>query len=141
MRISKKDYEDLVAKGIIPSPPKPKSKVAQYKSKAEAQFAWELQDQLEAGKIEWWAYEPVTLVIADADGVRCRYTPDFLVLGWMPHEDDPGWTQAVYTFYEVKGFLRESARIRFLAAKERYPFWNFVMVRKKKGGGFETIMG
>jgi len=100
-----------------------------YKSKAEKLFADRLEARLASGLAAWWAYEPITLVIVDTDGQRCRYTPDFAE-----------WSIAGRLYlYEVKGFLREAARIRFLAARERYPFWTFSMVRRT-AGGWETIL-
>jgi len=98
----------------------PKSR---YKSKAEALFAERLQCRKDSGEIQWWDYEPMTLVIVEADGKRCRYTPDFAT-----YDSESG-----LCFYEVKGFLREAARLRFLAAKERYPFVKWYMVRYTQG--------
>ncbi len=108
--------------------PKPKS---QYKSKAESLYADYLQSRMGGFGVEWWAYEPVTLVIVDANGVRCRYTPDFAVINTG--------TEKV-AFIEVKGFLREAARLRFLAARERYPFWDFFMMRRSPGGRWELLL-
>ena len=103
--------------------------LSRYKSKLESLYAMELQYLKEAGEIQDWRYEPVTLVIVDADGKRCRYCPDFLVL----HNN--GSIELV----ETKGFMREAARIRFLAARERYPFWRFTMIRRN-GGQWETML-
>ena len=100
---------------------KPKSR---YKSKLEQRFAWELESRQKIGLVTWWAYEPVTLVIVDAGGKRCRYTADFVAQN----------NNSDLIFYECKGFLREAARIRFLAAKERYPFWTFKMIHLSKYG-------
>ena len=109
-------------------PPKRKSRSDGYKSKWESLYALELAGRRQAGDIEWWAYEPISLVIVAAGGKRCHYTPDFLIV-------QQGW----FTFTEVKGYLRESARIRFLAAKERYPFWRFEMIRRTRSG-WEQIL-
>lgn len=100
-----------------------------YQSKAEMLFADELESRRLGGVSKWWAYEPVTLVIVDAEGKRCRYTPDFMELT----------ISGLLNFYEVKGFLRTAARVRFLAARERYPFWTFTMVRRYRGR-FEVIL-
>jgi ferredoxin len=128
--------EDLIdaakvdGKPIEAAPPK-KRPFHPYKSKAEYLFAQKLIADQNIGIVKWWAYEPITLVIADANGKRCRYTPDFLVCESM--------CPACMIFYEIKGFLRESARIRFIAAQERYPFWNFQMLRRK-ATGWEEVM-
>ena len=100
-----------------------------YKSKAERLYAYELELQQQQGVITWWNYEPWTLVIVEAAGKRCRYTPDFVAL------QCDGMIRCV----EIKGFLREAARIRFLAARERYPFLRFTMIRRTKSG-WETIL-
>jgi hypothetical protein len=132
MRITQAEYDALAARGCVPALPKA-TKKSPYKSKAEQQFAWKLEDDRKAGEIFWWAYEPITLVIVDAGGKRCRYTPDFMIAS-------PGELQYYdFEFIEVKGFLREAARIRFLAAREKYPFWKFTMV-KKEGGAFKIIL-
>jgi hypothetical protein len=114
-------------------PPKPKSP---YRSKMEQHFAWKLEADKAAGLIDWWAYEPVTLVIVDASGKRCRYTPDFatVTLGGLC-KDVP-----ILEFYEVKGHCREAARLRFLAARERYPFWHFTMVHREKDGTWTELL-
>jgi len=132
VRISQAEYDALVKGGHLPAPEKKPSRTGKYKSKAEAQYAWELEAMLKDGDISWWAYEPITLVVVDAGGKRCRYTPDFLLVRETEHGSE-------LEFVEVKGFCREAARIRFLAARERYPFWTFTMVRKAKHG-WETIL-
>jgi len=133
MHITQAEYNDFVSKGLLAPLEKKPGKKSPYKSKTEQQYAWDLEQLKERGVIEWWAYEPVTLVIVDADGTRCRYCPDFLIVN---HDRDAG---LMMEFVEVKGFLREAARIRFLAAKEKYPFWRFRMIRKSKGG-WETVL-
>lgn len=129
--------EAQIAGGVVEGKPlaeamvdKPKA-ADPYKSKMERLFAWELQEQLKAGEIDWWAFESITLVIVDVDGKRCRYTPDFVV---SQRQAGP-----FLIFYEVKGFLREAARIRFLAARERYPFWKFIMIRHEAGHWEEIL--
>ena len=101
-----------------------------YKSKMERLFAWKLEANKQNGVLLSWEYEPVTLVVIDAGGKRCRYTPDFMVVF------EPG----VIVFFEVKGFLRPAARLRFLAARERYPFWEFRMVRREKSGTWVDVL-
>ncbi len=101
-----------------------------YKSKAERYFAWKLEAEKQSGAILWWAYEPVRLLVVESEGKRCWYTPDFLVI----------YPRGNVIFYEVKGFLREAARLRFLAARERYPFWAFRMVRRGKTEAWVDVL-
>lgn len=101
-----------------------------YKSKWESLYADRLEQARACKEIRWWGYEAITLVVADSEGKRARYTPDFAVVG----------VGGEVCFIEVKGFMREAARIRFLAARERYPFWTFKMVRRTRDGGWEEIL-
>lgn len=94
-----------------------------YKSKTEMLYADELLLQEGEGLVTWWDYEPWTMVIVESNGKKCRYTPDFVVLL------NDGKLRCV----EIKGFVREAARIRFLAAQERYPFLDFVMLGRDNG--------
>ena len=78
---------------------------------AEARRSFELEALRQAGQILDWAYEDITLVVITAAGRTVRYTPDFTV--W--HLD------RTVEFEEVKGFMRDSARLRLLAAVQKYP--------------------
>lgn len=91
-----------------------------YASKAEERYAAILQSQQRAGQIRGWRYEGLTLKLAD--GVR--YTPDFLVV-----END-----GAMTLLEVKGFMREAARLRLRIAVEMYPAFRWFLIWAKKGG-------
>ena len=136
MHITQAEYDALVRRGHLPPLDKKPRPPDPYKSKAERLYAWELERRKEIGEIVFWAYEPVTLVIVSGEK-RCRYTPDFMVV--YSYLYDVGYT---LEFVEVKGgsgFCREAARIRFLAARERYPFWLFSMVRRHKSS-WETIL-
>ncbi len=93
-------------------------------NKLEASYAQELERRKMEGEIEWWAYEAVTLKLAD----RCRYTPDFLVL----------LANGELECHETKGFMRDDARVKLKVAAEQFPI-RFVLVRaraKRDGGGF-----
>lgn len=94
-----------------------------YKSKAEERYAALLDVQRMAGEIRAWRYEAITFKLAD--GVR--YTPDFLVT-----EQDGSMS-----LREVKGFMREAARVRLKIAVEMYPTFAWFLVWARKGG-FET---
>jgi len=98
-----------------------------YDSRDEVEFAGYLEQQRLGGHIIEWAYKPVRLRIGD--GVY--YTPDFRVV----------WDDKTITYYEIKGFMREAARVRIHAAAERHPH-GFIMIRKrpkKSGGGWDTL--
>lgn len=97
-------------------------KVDGYRSKAEARYAAILEARKASGEIRDWAYESIRLRLVDGEMVT--YTPDFMV-----HEVD-----GALTFIEIKGFLREAARIRFLMAREKYPMfqWRFIWAKRKE---------
>jgi len=60
-----------------------------------------------------------TLKLAD----NCRYTPDFMSL------DADGQV----TFWEVKGFFRDDAKVKVKVAARKFPFYRFVVVFKRDG--------
>ena len=96
-------------------------KSARAMNKTEAEFARRLATNWRAGVIDGWAYESVTLKIAD----RCRYTPDFIA-----------WTNLnrSIVFYEIKGgFARDDAIVKFKAAREMFKWAEFQMWSKNKG--------
>lgn len=101
-----------------------------YKSKAERFFAWDLEWQRKHGTVAAWLHEPASLVVIETEHERVRYHPDFLVV----------YPDGRLEWVEVKGFLRDDARKSFLAARARFPFWKFRMVRRTKAGGWETIL-
>jgi len=74
----------------------------------EARMAEELRLKQLAGEVEWFAFESLTLRLAD----RTRYTPDFLVM--LPCGQLELW--------EVKGHWEDDARVKIKVAAELYPF-------------------
>lgn len=97
------------------------------RNKTELEYEACLQKKMEAGEILWFAFESITLKLAD----DTRYTPDYFVM----RKD--GELEA----HEVKGFWTDDARVKFKVAADKFPF-KFIAVRriaKKNGGGFETI--
>ena len=112
---------ERVAVGVqVPAEPAEAPSGPKFKSKAEARYAELLERQRRAGQIEDWRYEAITLRLAD--GVR--YTPDF----WVRLN---GGRQRLV---EIKGHLREAARVRLLIAVEMYPDFGWLLVWSKKGG-------
>lgn len=90
-----------------------------FRSKAETRYAAILESQRRAGQIDAWRYEAVTLTLADG----CRYTPDFLVI-----------ERGRMTLIEVKGFMREAARLRLRIAVEQYPHFGWCLIWAKRSG-------
>jgi hypothetical protein len=92
----------------------------------EAKYAAELEILQRTGQIEWWAFEPIKLKLAD----RTFYTPDFCVM----HND------GTIAFVEVKGHWEDDARVKIKVAAKTFPMFVFVAEKprsKKNGGGWE----
>jgi hypothetical protein len=92
-------------------------------NKTEAAYGAHLELLKRAGEIQSWGYETMKLRLADG----AFFTVDFIVV------NRDGFIEA----HEVKGFMREAARVRFLVAREMHPFI-FKMVRKTRTG-FEEL--
>lgn len=103
----------------LPADPAEAPSGPKFKSKAEARYAELLERQRRAGQIESWRYEAITLRLADG----CRYTPDF----WVVLNDGK------VRLTEIKGHMREAARVRLRVAVEMYPQFAWLLVWAKKG--------
>lgn len=90
-----------------------------FKSKAEARYAELLERQRRSGQIESWRYEAITLRI----GLGARYSPDFLVV----------MNDGRMKLVEVKGHMKEAARVRLRVAVEMYPQFAWLLVWARKG--------
>lgn len=90
-------------------------------NKTEAAYASLLEIKKRAGEIQDYCYEKVKFRLAD----NTYYTPDFFVL------DKDGYIE----LHEVKGYLREDARDKFKVAADQYPWFRWVMLRKKDKSG------
>lgn len=93
-------------------------------NKTEAAYAQKLELHKRTGEVLWYAFEGVTLKLADG----CRYTPDFAVM----------LADGVIEMHEVKGYWTEDARAKIKVAANKFPF-RFVAVykqAKKDGGGW-----
>lgn len=75
---------------------------------------------LQALKIPWIGIQCVNLRL----GTKCFYRPDFMVCG-------PNGRMEIH---ETKGFMRDDARVKIIAAATMYPVFDFFLVRKKKDG-------
>ncbi len=120
---------ELRARGIDPAqctmpdgtpiPGKPEAK-RERMNKTETLYSLELADALLDGRILAWWFESIKLRLAD----RTWYTPDFCLL--MP--------DGKLRFVEIKGFLREDAAVKWKVARELYPFFDWLMLRRSKSG-------
>lgn len=70
------------------------------------------------GNWYWIGVQNVTLKLAD----DCRYTPDFCALKSGP-----------VTFFEVKGFWRDDARVKIKVAARMFVWAKFIAVQRVKG--------
>lgn len=96
-------------------------------NKLEAEYAAKLEADQRAGRIKWFAFEAITLKLAD----DCRYTPDFALL----HLDGR------LEFRETKGWWRDDAKVKIRVAVRMFPWAKFVAIRKRRkkdGGGWEV---
>lgn len=99
----------------------------------ECEYALELEARKHAGEIAWYGFEAIKLRLTGST----FYTPDFAVL--TQRMDFSGaWIEKMQ-FVEIKGFLRDDANVKFKVAAELFPFAEFLMYRKQKGGGWELI--
>lgn len=90
-------------------------------NKTEEAYSQVLEAERRQSYIRSWAFEAVTLKLAD----DCRYTPDFMVINATDEVE----------FHETKGWERDDSKVkRRVAASTVFPFFRFFLVRKGKGG-------
>ncbi len=94
-------------------------------NKTEAEFAMILEARANHNEIKQAKFEQIKIRI----GEGCWYIPDFFV---ERHVGKP-------LFIEIKGFLRDDARVKFLAAKELHTWADFEMWRKTKNGWLQIL--
>jgi len=110
-------WEGLKQKSIPIIRPVPTDR---YKNKWERDFAHSYLDPLvHSGILRGYCYECIKLRLADG----AFYCPDF----FAPFADE------VLAIYEVKGWLREAARLRFLVARDLFPQFQWHMMERKAG--------
>lgn len=102
-----------------------KRKVPGEMNQTERKYYDRLDAEYRAGKILWFAYEPIRLKLANLT----TYSPDFMVMG----------LDEVISMIEVKGgkkskktgkrsaFVEDDAAVKIKVASEIFPFW-FAMV-------------
>ena len=100
---------------------KPIKKNSKGMNKTEARYAEKLELQYKSGHIISYHFEEVKFKI----GERCWYTPDFFVC-----------KDTHFEVHEVKGFMRDDARVKIKSARYRYPFfkWFLCYYKNKKIG-------
>lgn len=133
MNMTSAEYRQLVSRIAGKESPKPTARDDGYRSQWESDFARHLEFLRTDGKIIEWGYERIRLRIGKRSGrERMRapiFTPDFHVI-------EPGGR---LKFYEVKGYYRESAKVRSAVAAEVFPNFVFIVVRKSRGATWKIV--
>ena len=88
-------------------------------NKLEAAMSWELDAMLQSGKVTRWRFESVKVRLASATW----YTPDFQV--WL--------ADGRIVMLETKGHPRDDAMVKFKVAREQYPEYLWLMLKREKG--------
>lgn len=101
----------------------PKPKKERGMNKTESAYALYLAARMQKGEIGGFEFEHTKRKIGEN---RCWYTPDFLIWTFVPGGVD-------LEFHEVKGFMRDDARVKLEAAKLHCPWARFILVRRKNG--------
>lgn len=106
-------------------------------NKTEAEYSLILEAMKRKGEILDWKFEGIKLKI----GEGCFYTPDFMVTEQTDstYRDGCEFITRV-KFIEVKGFLRDDARVKFLAAQEQHKWASFEMWRRDRKTGWTQIL-
>lgn len=120
MKYTQKQFDALLE--VMGNKAKKKKKsnpYAPYRSLWEQEYAHLLNIRLAAKEIIGWQYEAIRLKIAD----KTTYTPDFLIL----------YPDGSQEFVEVKGYLRQSANVKFKACAEKFKGFKWSMQHKVKG--------
>lgn len=117
-------FEKVIPKSVSGSPvqmdSRPKTKDVLNKTE-KAYLAY-----LRALRYPWIGIQCIKLRLGD----NCQYTPDF----WVVNAN--GRMEA----HEVKGFMRDDARVKLMAAASMYPMFDFRLIYKQKakdGGGWD----
>jgi hypothetical protein len=96
-------------------------------NRLEQRYAQQLELEKRDGLIIHWAYEALTVKLADAT----RLTVDFFVIV----------ADGSIDLRETKGFMREEAWCKLKTAAALYPWFRFLLVRKaNKNSGAEWII-
>lgn len=98
-------------------------------NKMEAAYSLVLDGRRASGEIIDYWFEAVSLNLAP--GLRCAYTPDFLVQR----------ADGVLECHEVKGFWEDDARVKIKVSADKFPFVFIAVTRpsKKVGWQYESL--
>jgi hypothetical protein len=114
-------WDSLKAKTVLPASV---PKADRFKSKLERTYALQyLTPLVHAGQLKDWKYEALKFRLADGSW----FTPDFAVV----------LLNGAHEIHELKGWMREAARVRFLVARELFPSYRWRMIEKKAGAWTE----
>ena len=94
-------------------------------NQTEARYARHLELRRQAGDIDWYLFEGITLKLAH----DTRYTPDFAVMR----------AGGAMELHEVKGHYTGDAKVKVRVAAERFPF-QFVLARERSKKTGEWIL-
>jgi hypothetical protein len=116
--------EQIRAKSLAPvsalrQHERPVAPVDEYDSKLERKFAGLLRYLQTKGDFHRWMHEPFKLKLAKGT----FYTPDFATFVQLSH------ASSMINIFEVKGFWRDDARVKFKVAAAQYPEFQFVSVQ------------
>lgn len=95
-------------------------------NKTEERFAQMLELERHAGKVKWWKFEAIKLMLAK----NTSLTVDFAIL---PETD-------ILTLIDVKGskaMVTDDARVKMKVAAEMYPFVFKIAYPRAKGEGWD----
>lgn len=98
----------MIAKGVL----KPTRM-----NKLEAAYAQQLDLRRHVGEVAGWWFQEIKLRLGD----DCQYIPDFFLM----------LANGEFECHECKGFFRDDAKVKIVAAADKYPF-RFYLVRKEK---------
>ena len=105
----------------------------EYDSKWEETYAAELVLRKHAGLIKNYWYHPFSMWLPG----KVRYTPDFMI-------EYPAGIEKKMDIIDVKGWHKNlrAAMVAIRVASGVFPCYTWVLVKKKKGGGWdETSIG
>lgn len=103
----------------------------------EALFAEKLRQEQREGIVEWWAFESITLRLAD----RTTWTPDFALL----YRDGSLWLIDVKGTAKTKAgnyipFIEQHTKVKAKVAAEQFPITIAVAYRLPKKAGGEWVI-
>lgn len=141
MRMTKEEYEKLMAGRNTPAKPTSVSPSTQYANLPPAKgmqparkmngleksYMERLDGMKHAGQILWYAYESVNLRIG---ANKCFYAPDFMVM----------MADGTIEMHETKGHWEDDALVKIKVAAGMFPF-KFRAFQKIKGQWVERSFG